>query len=62
MAATTFGNTPTTTRTNRRSMYWGIAIAVVLALAVILTVQKTSTLDTVNTPAERSTLPPTDNP
>lgn len=69
MATTTYGNTPTTTTTNRTSLYWGIAIAIVLALAVILTVQttstrdtvvtpRTSTSDTVNTPVERSTVPP----
>jgi len=50
MATTTLGNAPTT-RTDRQSLYWGIAIAVVLALIVILTVQATSTRDTVTAPA-----------
>lgn len=68
MTTTTYGNTPTNT-TNRTSLYWGIAIAIVLALAVILTVRTTSTRDTmvaprsttsdtVNTPVERSQIPP----
>lgn len=56
MATTTLGNSPTAT--DRTSLYWGIAIAIVLALAVILTVRTTSTRDTVNTPVERSSVPP----
>lgn len=53
MATTTLGNT-SSAPTDRRSLYWGIIIAVVLALAVILTVRTTSMRDTVSAPIEAS--------
>lgn len=65
MATTTLGTNPTP-MTDRRSLYWGIAIAVVLAIAVILSVRATSMRDTLvapaatvdTTPVERTTAEP----
>jgi hypothetical protein len=45
MATTTMGTTSPEPQTDRSTIYWGIAIAIVLALAVILTVRATSTRD-----------------
>lgn len=54
MATTAQGNSPTA-RTDQQTLYWGIGIAIVLALIVILTVQTTSIRDTVTAPATSET-------